>query len=147
MSTRFDQCDEPADCGHCKGHPVAALRAEVERLQAHLAVMRSAGVTAFAARDRAEAEVRRLKTLGVPSILAVEVSRQDAIHPDGYPPTRDGIRLALAAAADELAETLDAWRAARCKCPAPRCGHHDWAEVRVEAVQTAAVLMRMVREL
>ena len=89
----------------------------------------------------------RADQIGVLVALAVEMVRQDVIHPDGYPPTRDGIRLAIAAADDELIETLAAWRAARCKCPKPRCGHHDWTEVGVEAIQTAAVLMRMVRAL
>ena len=80
--------------------------------------------------------------------LIEEVHRQDELHPDGYPPTRDGVRLGIAAAQDELnIETWEAWRDARCKCPVPRCGHHDWSRVRIEAIQTAAVLLRMVREL
>lgn len=34
---RYDQCDDTCtvDCGHCKGRPVAALRAEVKRLTEH----------------------------------------------------------------------------------------------------------------
>lgn len=36
---RFDQCTETCttDCGHCKGQPVAALRADNERLRAEAA--------------------------------------------------------------------------------------------------------------
>jgi hypothetical protein len=76
--------------------------------------------------------------------VAAEMSRQDDIHPDGFPSTRDGIRLAIAAAEDELMrEVWPAWHAARCKCPEPRCGHADWSEVREEAIQCAAVLLRM----
>jgi hypothetical protein len=38
MSRRFDQCTETCttDCGHCKGQPVAELRAEVQRLRSEL---------------------------------------------------------------------------------------------------------------
>jgi hypothetical protein len=77
--------------------------------------------------------------------LVAEIGRQDAIHPNGYPATRDGIRLGIAAAEDEVREALDAWRAARCKCSTPRCAHHDWSQVRAEAIQAAAVLLRMAR--
>ena len=58
--------------------------------------------------------------------LADEIARQDAIHPDGYPATRDGIRLAIATVIDEADEAFDEWRAGRCKCPQPKCDHHDW---------------------
>lgn len=75
--------------------------------------------------------------------VMAEIKRQDAFHPSGYPCTRDGIRLGLAAAEDELIEALDAWRDGRCKCPEPNCQHHDWSKVRVEAIQAAAVLLRM----
>jgi hypothetical protein len=79
--------------------------------------------------------------------LEYEMDRQDALHPDGYPPTRDGIRLAIATAKDELEEALGAWRAGRCKCPQPRCQHHDWSGVAEEMLQAAAVIMRAVRSL
>lgn len=75
--------------------------------------------------------------------VAHEIERQNHIHPAGYPATRDGIRLGLAAAQDELREALDAWRAGRCKCSVPVCGHHDWMDTRVEIVQCAVVLLRI----
>jgi hypothetical protein len=75
--------------------------------------------------------------------VAHEIERQNAIHPAGCPPTRDGIRLGLAAAQDELREALDAWRSGRCKCPDPMCGHHDWTDARIEIIQCAAVLLRI----
>lgn len=80
-------------------------------------------------------------------ILGREMIRQDEIHPDGYPATRDGVRLGIAAAEDELAETREAWIEDRCKCCVPRCEHASWEHVRSEAIQAAAVLMRMVRSI
>lgn len=76
--------------------------------------------------------------------LVIEIERQDQLHPSGYPATRDGVRLGIVAAEDELQEALGAWRRGRCKCPTPMCGHHDWAEVAEELIQTAAVIMRTV---
>jgi hypothetical protein len=79
--------------------------------------------------------------------VADEIERQDGRDRGGYPATRDDIRLGIAAAEDELAETLTAWRDARCKCPTPGCDHADWSEVRIEASQAAAVLLRLAREI
>lgn len=76
--------------------------------------------------------------------LTLEIERQRSIHPDGYPATRNGIRLGLACAQDEVLESLDEWRLARCKCNAPDCAHPDWSNVREEALQAAAVLLRIV---
>lgn len=75
------------------------------------------------------------------------VAKQDAHHPSGYPATRDGIRLGIAAAEDELRETRDAWRGDRCKCPTPLCDHATWENVRDEALDVIAVLFRMVRSI
>jgi hypothetical protein len=79
--------------------------------------------------------------------LISEMARQDAIHPAGYPATRDGIFLAITTAGQEelLHEAMQAWRAARCKCPVPRCEHADFTEVAVEMLQAAAVLLRCIR--
>lgn len=75
-----------------------------------------------------------------------EMARQDEIHPDGYPATRDGIFLAIKTASHELEhEAINAWRAGRCKCPTPQCDHHEWSDVAEEMVQAAAVLLRSVR--
>lgn len=38
-----------------------------------------------------------------------EVERQRHIHPDGFPATRDGVRLGLASIEDETREALLAW--------------------------------------
>lgn len=80
--------------------------------------------------------------------LTVEIVRQDGIHPDGYPATRDGVFLGITTAVYELQnEALPAWHAARCKCAVPRCGHHNWAATRAEMLQAAAVLMRAIRSI
>lgn len=79
--------------------------------------------------------------------LQDEIERQDALHPDGYPATRTGIRLAIATAHDEVDEAFDEWRAARCKCPVPRCNHADWVATQYELLQAAAVIMRAVRSI
>jgi hypothetical protein len=78
--------------------------------------------------------------------LLAEVARQDSLH-SGYRPTRDGMRLALAALQDELDEALAAHRAGRCKCATIDCGHHDWTELRVELIQVAAVAIRAIRSI
>lgn len=85
------------------------------------------------------------KVVGAMTVLdevLAEILRQDKVHPSGYPATRDGVRLGLAAAEDELEEAKQAWREGRCKCPEPMCEHADWANTREEIIQTAAVLLR-----
>ena len=79
--------------------------------------------------------------------LISEIARQDELHPAGYPPNRDGLRLAIAYASDELRETRQAHRAERCKCPVPACGHARWRKTRTEVIQTAAVLLRAARSI
>lgn len=60
-----------------------------------------------------------------------------------FPATRDGVRLALAAAQDELDEAQDAWRAGQ-----PKHGRSaDWTECRAEMMQLAAVVLRAVRSI
>jgi hypothetical protein len=79
--------------------------------------------------------------------LAAEIERQDRLHPAGYPAHRDGVRLGIAHAEDELEEVKLAHRADRCKCPIPNCGHAHWLETEVEVIQTAAVLLRLARSI
>lgn len=79
--------------------------------------------------------------------IRYEVERQDALHPAGYPVTRDGIRLGLAAAEDEVREARDEWDLHKCRCQEPLCDHADWSTVRYEAMQAVAVLVRMVRSI
>lgn len=70
--------------------------------------------------------------------LAVEeVGRQDAAHPVGYPPTRDGVRVGLASVADELDEALAAWRSERRQ--------DGWPLTAGELVQAVAVGLRLLR--
>jgi hypothetical protein len=76
-----------------------------------------------------------------------EIVRQDRLHPVGYPANRDGVRLGIAAAEDELEEVKSAHRADRCKCPIPNCGHAHWLETEVEVLQTVAVLLRLARSI
>jgi hypothetical protein len=79
--------------------------------------------------------------------LQAEVHRQDSVHPSGYPATRDGVRLGIATVEDEWREARDAWRAERCKCPTPLCGHATWQATEVELLQTAAVALRTIRSI
>lgn len=78
--------------------------------------------------------------------LAREVARQDAIHPDGYPATRDGLRLGIAALEDELDEVYLAWRSAY-RAARRVNGDPDWLHLRAELVQVAGVCVRMIRSL
>jgi len=72
--------------------------------------------------------------------LEREIRRQDEIHQSGYPATREGIRLGIATAEDELEEARLAWRDEREGAP---CMLHT----REELLQLAAVVMRTVRSL
>jgi hypothetical protein len=71
--------------------------------------------------------------------LLVEVSTQDFEHQGGYPATRDGVRLGLAAAEDELVEAHDAWRDERRVA--------GWRATRGELLQVAAVALRVARSI
>ena len=74
--------------------------------------------------------------------LEREIARQDDIakaNQYGYPFTRNGIRLGIAALQDEVTEVLDAWRAD--KNHLENCA----AELREELLQVAAVAMRIAR--
>lgn len=89
MSERFAQCDESCtvDCGHCKGQPVQALRAEVEALkrdrQWEMDRANEAARLSAEARDQAEELRREVERLGE-HISAVEEDRaaaqRDAHH-------------------------------------------------------------------
>lgn len=85
----------------------------------------------------------RLRGMSVLDLVAAEVERQDRVHPDGYPATRDGVRLGLATAQDELDEALEAWRKAK-RLPLTQ---HEWQAVKDELVQAAAVIVRTLREM
>jgi hypothetical protein len=75
--------------------------------------------------------------------LILEIGRQDGQHPGCFPATRDGLRLALAAAQDELDESRESWRDGR-----PRPGRDaDWTACRTELVQLAAVALRAARSI
>ena len=73
------------------------------------------------------------------ALVEAEVVRQDQLHEQGFPPSRGGVRLALAAVQDELDETLEAWRGERA---AP-----EWLKTEEELVQTIAVGVRLLRSL
>lgn len=73
--------------------------------------------------------------------IFTELERQDRIHPAGYPCTRDGIRLGLAAAEDEIKEALDEWHIEKKRPAAQFIG------TRNEALQAAVVLLRVVRSI
>jgi hypothetical protein len=79
--------------------------------------------------------------------VQAEIARQDSLHPAGYPATRDGTRLGIAAIEDELEEAKSAWRAERCRCGTPACTCSTWAATREELLQIAAVALRTVRSI
>lgn len=82
------------------------------------------------------------------AILLGEVERQDAIHPAGFEATRDGIRMAMAAMEDELAEAKEAWRGDRACHHYTEDGYeHGWETVATELLQTVAVGVRILRRL
>lgn len=67
-------------------------------------------------------------------LIRDEIARQNKIHPDGYPATRDGVRFGIATAEDELREALEAWRIDRAA--------EGWPDTLTELVQAAAVIAR-----
>jgi hypothetical protein len=75
------------------------------------------------------------------SDLAAEIEKQDRLHPAGYPFTRDGVRLGIAAAGDELLEVYEEWRIHKRDLPAGA------QPIRGELMQAAAVIMRAVRSI
>jgi hypothetical protein len=77
--------------------------------------------------------------VGLLAELLVEVSTQDCEHQGGYPATRDGVRLGLAAAEDELVEAREAWRDERRVA--------GWPATRGELLQVAAVALRVARSI
>lgn len=78
--------------------------------------------------------------------LLAEIARQDARHPGGYPPERNGIRAGIAALEDETGEALEAWHCEK-KSPPDRLPEHQWMDTRSELIQVAAVALRAVRGL
>lgn len=77
-----------------------------------------------------------------------EVRRQDEIHPDGFPATRDGLRLGIGALEDEVEEVKRAWRQDRRRkeaCPWTERGEGHSTET--ELLQVVAVGLRMLRSI
>lgn len=79
---------------------------------------------------------------------------QDVAMGGGYLPTRDSVRMAIGSIEDELCELKDAWRAERDGGSQPHltCGPtchdtHAWRNTREEAIQVAAIALRLVRDL
>lgn len=70
-----------------------------------------------------------------------EAERQDRNHPAGYPATRDGVRLGIATAGDELREAYDEWRQHKNDLGNPQ------DNTRGELLQAAAVILRTIREM
>lgn len=78
--------------------------------------------------------------------LLAEITRQDARHPDGFPPDRNGIRAGIAALEDETREALEAWHSEK-KPPEGRLPRFQWTHTRDELLQAAAVAIRTLRDL
>lgn len=68
-----------------------------------------------------------------------EVLRQDEIHPSGFPSTRDGLRLGIAALEDETREARESHRLERRS--------DGWPDTRGELLQAMAVCFRMIRSI
>lgn len=62
-----------------------------------------------------------------------------------FEPTVAGVRLAAAVLEDETTEVRDAWREERRFPIGPGSGRFEWKKVRAEAIQVAAVALRLVR--
>lgn len=98
--------------------------------------------------------VDRVMAIGALRWLQTEVDNQDTAMGGGYEPTRDGVRMAISSLEDEIHELLVAWRTERDGGPQPHvtCGPtcdrtHAWRETKAEAIQVAAIALRLVRDL
>lgn len=100
--------------------------------------------------EQARAEHAVLRDIGY------EMDQQDERHPSGYPADRDGVRLGIAAAEDELREALTAWDLEKRlktrpnqfgtgKPPTPF--FWKWTKTRAELMQVLGVVARLVREI
>jgi NTP pyrophosphatase (non-canonical NTP hydrolase) len=81
-------------------------------------------------------------TLGISMAdLATEICKQDSLHAEGYPYTRNGVRLGIAALEDELGEVWQEWNNSK------RALGNARSELRAELMQVAAIAMRIIRSL
>lgn len=80
---------------------------------------------------------RHRRKLPLLDALLAEMERQDGAY-GWFESNVKGVRLAIAALEDEAEETRHAWRAERKA--------EGWPETIIEAVQTAAVAMRLARD-
>lgn len=67
-----------------------------------------------------------------------EVARQDQIQPEGYPNTRNGVRLGLACLQDELDETHAEWHVEK---------RTQWEKTQIELTQAVAIGVRILRSM
>lgn len=72
--------------------------------------------------------------------IQIEVRRQDEVHSASFtPPTRDNVRLGIAAIEDELAETWEAWHREK------RTG--EWVNTAEECLQVVGNAIRLYRDI
>lgn len=126
-STPLTRCGGPRNCNAC------VRDADSLHAQSGIAYESADGT------PLAPEEIQEIERQGAMDQLLAEIKRQEEIHPVGFPATRDGLRLGLAALEDELEEARDEWRANRRT--------EGWGGLRMELMQIAAVALRMVRSL
>lgn len=102
----------------------------------------------------AQRDIDSFLTSGALRWLQTECDNQDHAMGGGYTPDRDGVRMAISSIEDELHELKEAWRKERSGGPQPHgnCGptcdrSHAWRQTKGEAVQVAAIALRLVRDL
>lgn len=79
--------------------------------------------------------------------LMDEVTNQDHRHPDGYPLTRDGIRLGIASLDDETQEVWERWRDMKRRLFDGTSTKLELSFLREEILQVMAIGYRMVRSI
>lgn len=101
---RFGQCTETctADCGHCKGRPVEALRAAIKATERHWAHARVAAERAVTERDALAARLERAEKV----VVAAQGWLAHRRSPDAFlrEPRAELIRLADAVDAYQATE-------------------------------------------
>jgi hypothetical protein len=71
----------------------------------------------------------------------------DEVHPQGFPCTRDGIRLGIAAIQDETSEVWKEWEANKRAFGKWLPNSDSLEPMRQELLQVAAITMRIVRSI
>lgn len=82
---------------------------------------------------------RRERTTTLMNEMLAEVFREDTRRPEGYVPTIDGVRLAIADADDHIAEARQSWMIYKLT--------RNWSVSKAEMMAACVACIRIMREI